>query len=65
MKGSYTYVYEPLLSMIFTFYTYFMFVQGLADAEEIFEEMEDCSSIWTAAAIEVEAENEKLPGQCD
>ena len=51
--------------MIFTFYTYFMFVQGLADAEEIFEEMEDCSSIWTAAAIEVEAENEKLPGQCD
>ena len=26
-----------------------MFVQGLADAEETSVEVEDCSSIWTAA----------------
>ena len=44
-----------------------MFVQSLADAEETSVEVEDCSSIWTTATIEVEAENEKLPGhdQCD
>ena len=35
--------------IMFTYYTYFMFVQGLADAEETSVEVEDCSSIWTAA----------------